>query len=80
MTRVRSVESDMTGMSISRKIPERCEVKGRVGKGGNVTLCSFTPKRAVSVEGLSPVFCCNEHGKEMSRFWGTVYDVTNEAC
>lgn len=65
----------MIEMSILRPVSERCEVRGVVGQFGPETACPFKPKFAVSVEGISPLFCCATHGKVMQKFWGLTYSV-----
>lgn len=67
-------------MTIGRSIPEHCEIVGDIFNHNAAPVrCKLAPKRAVSVNELSPVFCCNSHGKEMSRFWSTLYPTENIA-
>ena len=68
----------MIRMNTLRQVPSRCELRGEVGVFGRPIQCQLVPKRAISVEGLSPLYVCNSHGKAMEKFWGNVYEVVNK--
>lgn len=62
----------------TRPIPEHCEIVGDVfNKNAPATPCPLRPKRLVSVNELSPIATCNDHGKDMNRFWKPTHPVTN---
>lgn len=60
-----------------RPIPDTCDYLGNAEKT-HARPCTLTPRRAVSVGGLSSLYVCDSHGKVLNRQWGAFHTVQNQ--